>query len=84
MSDLATRILDEIQNEMKVDKQWLTRHDNHLNLVADKLEQTFSVSEPFSFLDNEVVSVESRIPIARNVERPAEQVCGVLSQFPLV
>ena len=81
MSNLATRILDEIQQELKVDEQWLDRRSNSLTLVADKLEQTFSVSEPFNYMDNEAVSVESRIPIAGNVGRPGEQVCGLLSQF---
>lgn len=81
MSNLATRILDEIQQELKVDEQWMDRRSNSLTLVADKLEQTFSVSEPFDYLDNEAVVIESRIPIARNVGRPGEQVCGLLSQF---
>ena len=81
MSNLATKILDEIQQELKVDEQWLDRRSNSLTLVADKLEQTFSVSEPFNYMDNEAVSVESRIPIAGNVGRPGEQVCGLLSQF---
>jgi hypothetical protein len=81
MSNLATKILDEIQQELKVDAQWLNRRSNSLTLVADKLEQTFSVSEPFDYLDKEAVVVESRIPIARNVGRPGEQVCGLLSQF---
>ena len=81
MSDLATKILDEIQQELKVDAQWMNRRSNGLTFVADKLEQTFSVSDSFDYLDNEAVAVESRIPIARNVGRPGEQVCGLLSQF---
>lgn len=81
MSNLATRILDEIQQELKIDEQWMNRRSNSLTLVADKLEQTFSVSEPFNYLEKEAVAVESRIPIARNVGRPGEQVCAILSQF---
>ena len=81
MSNLATRILDEIQKEMKVGEQWMNRGSNSLAWVAHKLQQTFSVSEPFTFLDKEAVSVESRIPIAVNVDWPREQVCGLLSQF---
>lgn len=81
MSKLATRTLDEIQKEMKADPQWITRRDHSLTWVAGKLEQTFSVSEPFSFMDKEAVSVEARIPVAVNVQWPGEQVCGLLSQF---
>ena len=81
MSNLATRILDEIQQELQVEEQWVNRRSNSLTLVADKLEQTFSVSEPFNYLEKEAVAVESRIPIARNVGRPVEQVCAILSQF---
>jgi hypothetical protein len=81
MSNLATRILDEIQQELKVDEQWMDRRSNSLTLVADKLEQTFSVSEPFDYMGKDAVVVESRIPIARKVGRPGEHVCGLLSQF---
>ena len=81
MSDLATRILDEIQKEMKIDEQWMNRRSNKLTWIAHKLEQTFSVSEPFTFMDKEAVSVESRIPVVLNVGRSKAQVCGLLSQF---
>lgn len=81
MSNLATRILDEIQKEMKTGEQWLNRDSNSLSWVAHQLEQTFSVSEPFSFMDREAVSVESRVPVAVNVTWPEEQVGGLLSQF---
>ena len=57
MSKLATRILDEIQKEMKIDEQWMSSNSNSLRWVAHKLEQTFSVSEPFTFLGKEAVSV---------------------------
>ena len=50
MSKLATRILDEIQKEMKIDEQWMSSNSNSLRWVAHRLEQTFSVSEPFTFL----------------------------------
>jgi hypothetical protein len=81
MSKLATRILDEIQKEMKIDEQWMSSNSNSLTWVAHKLEQTFSVSEPFTFLGKEAVSLESRIPVALHVKRPKEQVCGLLCQF---
>ena len=81
MSSLATKILDDIQKEMRIGEQWMNRGSSSLRWVAHKLEQTFSVSEPFTFLENEAVAVEVRIPVALNVKRPKEQVCGLLSQF---
>jgi len=81
MSNLATKVLDEIQKELKIDEQWMSRNSNSLTWVAHKLEQTFSVSEPFTFLGKEAVSVESRIPVAVHVKGPKEQVCGLLCQF---
>ena len=81
MSKLATRILDDIQKEMKIDEQWMSRNSNSLTWVAHRLEQTFSVSEPFTFLGKEAVSLESRIPVALHVKWPKEQVCGLLSQY---
>ena len=49
MRKLATRILDVIQKEMKIDEQWMSSNSNSLTWVAHKLEQSFSVSEPFTF-----------------------------------
>jgi hypothetical protein len=81
MSNLVTKILDELQEEMKIEEQWMSRNSDRLSWVAHKLEQTFSVSEPFTFLDKEAISVESRIPVVLHVGRSKEQVCGLLSQF---
>ena len=81
MSDLVTKILDDMQNELKIDPQWVSRDSNSLKWVAHRLEQTFSVSEPFTFMEKESVAIESRVPVVRNVGRSAGQVCGLLSQF---
>lgn len=81
MGNLATKILDNIQNELRLDEQWMDRSDNRLTWVAHRLQQTFSVSESFTYLEKETVSVESRIPVVLNVGRSKEQVCGLLSQF---
>ncbi len=81
MSNLATKILDEIQKEMKIDEQWMSSTSNSLTWVAHKLEQTFSVSAPFTHLGKEAVAVESRIPVVLHVKHPKEQVCGLLCQF---
>jgi len=81
MSNLATKILDEIQNELKIDERWMSRTSNSLTWVAHKLEQTFRVSAPFTHLGKEAVSLESRIPVVLHVKRSKEQVCGLLSQF---
>lgn len=81
MSKLATKILDNIQNELKLDPQWTSRNSDSLTWVAHRLKQTFSVSEPFNFMEKETVALESRIPLVRNVGRSRKQVCGLLSQF---
>jgi hypothetical protein len=81
MRNLATKILDNIQNELKIDKQWMSRTNNSLSWVAHKLEQTFSVSAPFTHMGKDAVSVESRIPVALHVMHTKEQVCGLLCQF---
>ena len=71
MSDLVTKILDDMQNELKIDPQWVSRDSNSLKWVAHRLEQTFSVSEPFTFMEKESVAIESRVPVVRNVGRSA-------------
>lgn len=81
MSNLATQILDNIQNELKFEEQWMTRESDSLTWVAHQLEQTFRVSEPFTFLGKEAVSVEARIPVLLHAGRSKEQVCALLCQF---
>lgn len=81
MSNLATKVIDITEEELKIDPQWMSRTGNDLSWVAFKLRQTFSVSDPFTYLGKEAVSVESRIPVVRNVKHPKEQVCGLLCQF---
>ena len=81
MSNLATKIFDNIQTGLEIDEQWVSRQDDRFTWVADKLQQTFRVTLPFRFLDEESVAIVSRVPVLRNVSRPSHQVCGLLSQF---